>query len=260
MNEVKINDKTVAYHHIGNKESKKTIFFIHGATMTGAGLVPIAEALPEYNCIVVDLPAHGSSTGKLPKNVEGFADDMEQMIQILREKGEISEDLTIAGYSMGGGITCELAARNTTGMKRMIILSSGADLVENTPLIRDLEKKPPEEFKCDEFFQYLFGSDTSEAEKEAILEILGKTKVSDETGYGDLILAGAHNCLDKMSEVKLPALIINGDEDAIVLPGCGINLHNTLEGSQLVLIPRRGHSAIFEKIELTIGKIKEFIG
>lgn len=252
-------ENVLAYKQIGNQKSDRTLVFLHGATMTKGGMLPFAERFPDYNCIVFDLAAHGESGGKEPAEIGEFAVGVENSIQILQKEGKASKDLIIMGYSMGGAITCEIAIRGNIELKGIVLLSSGANLDKYTPVIDELKKVPKEAFNSGDIFQYLFGPDTTEEEKEIIIKGFQDTSASNEIGYEDLMVANKYNHLSKLGKVEVPAIIVHGNDDQIILPMSAIDLWNTLPNSELLMLPYRGHAAILEQIDLVREKVDSFI-
>lgn len=254
-----LSETVLAYQQLGNQESGYTLVFLHGATMTKAGMVLFAEQFKEYNCIVFDLPAHGESQEKEPKDIKGFAKRVEYSLEALQKEGKVREKLIIMGYSMGGSITCEIALRKKIVIEGMVLLSTGANLNQYTPLVDELKKRPKQAFDSAEFFQYAFGADTTEEQKEMIIDCLNKTKVSDEIGYEDLIVANQYNRISQIKQLQIPAIIVHGNDDQIILPMSAIDLLTNLSKSELLMLPYRGHTALFEETDLIVGKVKSFI-
>lgn len=71
---------------------------------------------------------------------------------------------------MGGAITCEIAIRKKLSLAGMVLLSSGGDLKNYTPLVDSLKEVPVEQFHVKEVFSYLFGTEITEKEKKVITE------------------------------------------------------------------------------------------
>lgn len=258
MKHLLIDNGKIAYRQVGNKKSEFTLIFIHGATMTGNGLLPLAKSFMNYNCIVIDLPGHGYSVGETKYSVEEFAKSVDLFLMELLCKKIISNHITLIGYSMGGSISFELALKKREEYKRMIILSSGANPIKYTPLIDDMKKQPKEKFNSSEFMKHGFGVNTNDEQKNFLLTILNKTKVDDSIGYTDLVAAGAYNKIEKASEVLIPTLIFAGDEDEIILPQCEMDLWKELKNASIVIVPFYGHTVIFEKIEYLISVMNDF--
>lgn len=255
-----LNEKIMlAYKQIGNRESKITLVFIHGSTMTKEGMLPFAEGFTKYNCIVFDLRAHGESAGKEPNEITTFAEDIEYSVIQLQESNIIGEKVVMLGYSMGGAITCEIAIRKRITLVGMVLLSSGGDLKSHTPLVDGLKQMIKEQFDVKDVFGYLFGSDTTEKDREVIVEIFDSTKVSNGISYGDLMTSNRYNRLSECRNIGIPAMIVQGNDDQIVLPTAAVVTWMEIPNSQLLMIPYKGHAAIYEEQKLITEKITEFL-
>ncbi len=252
-------EKVLPYERTGNSESDVTLVFLHGSTMSKGGLLPVANAFVDYNCIVFDLTAHGEAGGEEPGDISGFAEDVEYCINQLREQGVVKGKVILSGYSMGGAITCEVAIRGKIDLSGIVLLSSGADLNSYTPLVDGLKPTPAEDFRTETIIDALFGTDTSEEDKERMRELFLSTKSADVTGYADLMVSNAYNNLEACKNIKIPALMVHGSDDIIVEPMAAVETWKAIEGSQLLMIPLKGHGVIFEDTEYIKDKIVSFI-
>lgn len=254
------NEKnTLSYRQIGDQNSKITLVFLHGSTMTKEGMLPLAERFTKYNCIVFDLTAHGESAGEEPEEVRTFAENVEQSVEYLQQSGVIGEKMVLLGYSMGGAITCEIAIRKKLKLAGIVFLSSGADLKHYTPAIDELKKVPVAEFKIEDILGYAFGKDTSEEEKQAIIQVFSTTNVSNEIGYGDLMASNRYDRLEASKDIDIPALIVHGNDDRIVLSMAAVETWKAIPGSELLMLPYKGHAAIMEDGETIKNKIMSFV-
>lgn len=91
---------------------------------------------------------------------------MEYLLQQLQQQKVVSDRMILLGYSMGGTITCEIAIRRNIKLAGMVLLSSGGDLKNHTPMLEQLKAMPVELFKTEEIVGGVLGTDTSEAETE----------------------------------------------------------------------------------------------
>ncbi|KUG03714.1 temperature sensitive supressor-like [hydrocarbon metagenome] len=69
-------------------------------------------------------------------------------------------------------------------------------------------------------------------------------------------------CLEMIAEIRIPALIIHGGSDNLVLPGEGKLVYDTLGSSdkEMVIIPRAGHNdVIVRDIPKYFGAIKKLV-
>lgn len=253
------NANILAYRRVGNKDSDLTLVFLHGSTMTKEGMLPLAEEFQNYNCVSFDLTGHGESDGKVPNKISTFAEDVETSIQHLQQQKIVSNKIVLLGYSMGGAITCEVAIRKNLKLSGIVLLSSGGDLKHYSPLIDELKAMPVEQFKTEDILGELFGTNTPKSDMERISALYATTKVPDSIGYSDLITSNGHDHLEACKEIAIPALMVHGNDDKIVLPMAAIETWKSIENSQLLMIPHKGHAVIYEDISLVKDKILSFL-
>lgn len=259
MPEITKNSETYYYEKTGNPTSQETLIFIHGATMTGAGMLGFAEQFGEYNCITLDLPGHGHSKGETKTKVEDFADSVIYLVEELQKAKEATEAVTVLGFSMGGCITVEIALRKPAWLKRAVVLSSGADLKGNTPLVDTFNMLSPNEFHTEDLYAHLGGRYTTKEELQGELDALLPTKCEDSIGLTDLQTACKYDKLSLASHIAVPLLVVAGDDDKIVPVHISIHLRDTVPNSEMLLLPYRGHSALYEEIEQVVKTIKSFM-
>lgn len=259
MPEVTKEKESFYYEQTGNPNSPETLVFVHGATMTGGGLLPFAAQFAEYNCITVDLPGHGHSIGETRTTVEAFADSVIYLVEELQKSKVASETVTLLGFSMGGCITVEISIRKPSWLKRAVVLSSGADLRGNTPLVSTFNAMSDSEFRCEDLYPHLGGRYTTKEELASESEVMTATKCEDAIGLSDLRTAGDYSRQADVAKIDVPLLIIAGDDDKIVPVNISIRLRDGVQGSEMLILPYRGHSAIYEEIETAAKTIKSFI-
>lgn len=251
--------RVLAHLQLGNVASEKTLVFLHGSTMTKELMVPFMEKFLDYNCISLDLPAHGQSACALPEDVTGYAEAVEETILHLQNEGIATKDVVLMGYSLGGAIVSDVAIRKNVALSGIVFLSSCANMDQYTPLVDGLKDMPKEEFKTAAIIDFLYGPDTPQEVKDVMSESFIKLGAPDEVGYNDLIVANKYNRIEELKGLEVPAMIIHGNDDRIILPMAAVDLWNALPNSELLMLPYRGHSAIFDDTDAVATKIQSFI-
>lgn len=100
----------------------KPVLFLHGGRVQARTFEKFLKILTEqYEVIAPDIPGYGSSpTPKTTWSFENYAvffDDFLERLQLT--------DVTVVGYSMGGGIALNLAARSKRISKLVLVDASG---------------------------------------------------------------------------------------------------------------------------------------
>lgn len=258
MKDLSVGQEKIAYRQIGNVRSSDTYVFIHGSTMTGEAMLPLARHFIDNNCIIIDLPGHGGSDGAARTTVEEFSECIDLFLQQMLKQNLISDHITLIGYSLGGTIAYDLALKKRMEYKRMVILSSGANVSECAPILNELRNIPPEKINMADVFSYLFGSNTTGEERKAVTELLLRAKVEDSVAMTDLLCATYYNKIERANEISIPTFIFAGDEDKIITTNCEMDLWKHLKNASIAIVPFRGHTALFEEMELLVRLMKDF--
>ena len=69
----------------------------------------------------------------------------------------------------------------------------------------------------------------------------------------------AHNALDRLGEVRAPALVIVGEDDICTPPRYAEELARALSKAELVRIPNAGHCAVFEQPDAVARAVRAFL-
>ncbi|WP_025731519.1 alpha/beta fold hydrolase, partial [Heyndrickxia ginsengihumi] len=249
---IKVNNNNIHYIKSGNQESNKTILFIHGSAMTGILMERVYNLLPEFNNISLDLPGHNKSEGELLSTPELLADFITDFIKEMKLKGEITDDLTVAGYSLGGCITLELALRRVSDVKRIVVLNS-CDFANS-----ELAKIVPdfyEDYDPSNVFSIVFGSKSTPKETSTYF---AEHRSSSLASYTDLKAATSY-VLKDFNKIYIPTMFIACGQDKLAPIENIKKLHSMIQNSSLSIIPFYGHLGILETPETYAQNIKDFI-
>ena len=124
---MKVTVKELDYYvEILNEGQFPTIVFLHGFTGSTKTWRKIAEALPGYKIVLVDLMGHGKTT--VPEDASRYV--MELQVRDLHLLfGQLGlSSFTLAGYSMGGRTALAYAAEYPENLKALILESASPGL------------------------------------------------------------------------------------------------------------------------------------
>jgi len=197
-----------------------------------------------------------------------FEEHPYDLMQLAKDALSIMDSLDVekahvVGHSMGGFIVQLLAIHNSERILSMVSASSST----NSPKVPPpsdrtwqifMECKPQNNYEKDisEFlpvWEYLNG--TAAFDKELAIEYTKNIYARQEiTGpLGESHVKAQANLTDRtesLQQVKIPTLVIHGEEDYLVDKYGGIQTSECIENAELVLIPKMGHIPFNQEILL----------
>jgi pimeloyl-ACP methyl ester carboxylesterase len=103
-----------------------TFVFLHGGGASGWTWKPVVDQLPDYHCLVPDLPEHGQSMAEIPFSIKDAAARIADLIRSRAHGGRAH----VVGLSLGAQITVQLLSTSPKLVDHALI--SGA-LVRSIP-------------------------------------------------------------------------------------------------------------------------------
>lgn len=199
---------------------KGTVLFLHGFFADHRQLENAGEALRKagYRAVLVDLRGFGKSTGdKITFGVLDAA-DMRQVTDALQAKKLCGKTLGVYGTSYGAASAILYAAVDSR-VQALIAVAPFAAIRDEVPA----------------FGRHTLGA-VSQAISDSGMNALANA-VSQVTGW-DLDDAKP---IDAIKQTHAHVLLIHGDADTIIPEKASEELHAADPGSELMLVPGRGH-------------------
>lgn len=198
------------------KKADRTILLIHGASANLLSTDTLAEELGERfskaQIVQIDLPAHGQSTGPVVDSVSGLADVVEEFIEEKRDSGEFANRVVVAGVSMGGSVTQELAVRNINGLEKVVLISTSPEWHH----FEGMQYLTGPQF--DAMYPGMIESDfavNTTPEQQAAFHLWFPSLIpAQETSLGDIRALLGFNIVDRLEKITKKTLIIAGMADA----------------------------------------------
>jgi pimeloyl-ACP methyl ester carboxylesterase len=103
-----------------HKEKSVTILFIHGGGVAGWMWQPVVDLLPEFHCLVPDLPEHGASAEVTPFGIELAAEKCAELIRGYTHGGRA----VVVGLSEGAQVAVQMMAAAPEIISRAMISSA----------------------------------------------------------------------------------------------------------------------------------------
>ena len=206
--------------------------------------------MASLNTLALDLPGSEENIGEARSDLDGYT---EWLIEVLR--GIFDEPPFLMGHSMGGAIVQKAALLEPDLMRGIILVGTGPRLQVAPMFLEGLQKNFEETVDTLIGFAYATGADS--------LLIKEGAKLMKEAGssvvYGDFSACNRFDVRNEVGKIKLPCLILCGDEDKLTPPSLSKKLHDAIEGSRLEIIPSAGHMVMIENHKTFNNYVLDFI-
>ena len=238
--------------HTERYGSGEKVILIHGAGANARSWYFQKEYLKNYmEVIPIDLPGHGVDVEGTGLNT--IAEYRDYVYGAIR-KMDI-KNCYIVGQSMGGAITMSFALAYPHILKGIILITTGARLKMFPEILEGLKKDKESTVRT--IMDCAFSQKAPAAMKENGVKELMKCKA--EVIYNDFNACENFDIIDKVSEIKVPALIICGKYDLLTPPRYSEYLHKQIAGSRFVMVEDAGHMAAIEKPEEVNKAIQKLV-
>jgi len=235
----------------------RPVVLIHGWPLSGASWSKQVEALQAAGHRVVSYDRRGFGRSDKPSSgydYDTFTDDLHGLLEELN-----LEDVTLVGFSMGGGEVARYMAKYGDARIRSVVFAAAippmllkSDMNPEGPLekakadeMKDGLEADPESF-YDEFTKQFFSANAdgtilvSDEERQAAIEMCRQADTAAALGAMEAF-ATTDFRTDLISIIK-PTLIIHGDSDGIVpFEGSGKRTHEAIPQSELHVIKGGPH-------------------
>lgn len=265
MPRMMLNGAAIHYTDTGVDDSKDIIVFAHGLLWSGQMYeAQVAALRAQYRCITFDFRGQGDSEATR----DGY--DMDTLAQdalcLIREVA--GKPVHFVGLSMGGFIGMRLAIRHGEWLKSLVLLETSADpepranhrkyaLLTVVAEWAGLRWVAPQVMKI--MFGKTFLNDPARATQRAEMRrrLLQNTPARIVPAIrGVFTRQGVYEYL---ASIRVPTLIIVGDEDVATVPAKSQRMHAAIAGSRLCVLPGAGHTSTVETPQAVTNAIREFL-
>lgn len=249
MPRLSVNSINLNYELEGNGS---VVVFINGLTMDLNGWsFQVQEFSKRHKVLRYDCRGQGKSDKPdMEYSQMMHAEDL----KILMQKLDIQK-AHLVGLSNGGMIAQHFALNfpEKVGALVLVDTSSYIDTLLDS-IIRvwiNAAQIGGSEFRYDVSIPFIFSEDFIKKNKETLAQM---KKISSEVNPANAIINLAKGCLthstnERLSEIKVPTLIIVGEEDILIPMKYSKLLNEGIKGSRLAIIKGCGHAPPIEKPE-----------
>lgn len=251
LTELKIRGVTVKLHRAGRGP---TVLFLHGAGGVPQWL-PFFDAITEHHEILVpEHPGFGGSDD--PPWIRSVSDLALFYLDLVEEAG--LDNIRLIGNSLGGWLAAEILIRDRARFRSLVQLAPAGIRVKGVPCGDNFIWGPEEAvrnlYHDQEFADRILALTPTEAQIDVMLRnrfTVAKFGWQPRWFNPDL---------EKwLHRIKLPALVLWGDDDKIFPPAYGALWHERLPDARLVVLERCGHLPHIEQAAVTARHVLTFL-
>jgi len=258
-----VDTATLDVHFKDVGAGEPAILLLHGfggSTFSWRDVSP--DLAPEQRVVAFDRPGFGLTTRPLhgdwaktnPYSLEG---QVQLTVAMMDDLG--LEEAVLVGHSAGGTLALQMALSHPERVKALVLVAPAVYGGGPPTWIKPLLYIPQIRHLGPLVARRLVGAlesilDRSYADPSLITSEVREgykkpLRVDDwDRGLWELSLAGGSGDLaERLSDIKVPTLVITGDSDEIVSPEDSARVASAVPGAELVVIPRAGHLVMEER-------------
>lgn len=267
MKTIGIDGANLVYQDTGPPaEGAPTLLLVHGFPLSHAMWKAQVEGLaPTCRVVAPDLRGYGESTlggwpadGEEP-SLDRNADDLAALIDELKADGP----MVLAGFSMGGYIAFTMLRRHAAKLDALVLIDTKASADDEPG--RATRLKMAEKINewgaarvAELMRPKLFAEGTPDTEVQATIDVISATNPASISA-SQLAMAARPDSTGLLASIKMPTLVIVGEEDALTTAEEMREIANAISNSRYAEIAGAGHMAPVEQPEAVNDTLREFI-
>jgi pimeloyl-ACP methyl ester carboxylesterase len=218
--------------------------------------------------ITFDNVGVGGTTGTTPNNVEQMAVDAFAFVSALQ-----FDQIDLLGFSIGSFVAQDIALIRPTLVRRLILASSapqGAARMHGwaSDVIKAVgQREPNPEGVLDVF--YARSPSSRQAGEQAMQRMLARTTDRDQPttwetrqAQYDAVCAWGipnHSLLQRVSAIKVPVFVANGDSVPMILPRYSFLLGGLIPQASVKIYPDAAHGFLFQHHTSFAADVEAFL-
>ena len=238
------------------------LVMLHGWGMHAGIWMPIVELLAtQFRLHLIDLPGHGLSVPLEPFTLDTVCD---ALIQVVPEHAHW------LGWSLGGMLALEFAARNPQRVERLILMASNPCFVVTDDWPHGMASNVLEEFTQDLLLDHQAtlnrflgliarGSSDKTVLRELRRAVSAAPPPAESALRGGLVILRDVDLRSRLDTVSMPLLWLAGARDTLVPIVALRRVHEQYPHMRLREIAQAGHAPFLSHPQETAAVISEFL-
>ncbi|HEX3398297.1 MAG TPA: alpha/beta hydrolase [Steroidobacteraceae bacterium] len=231
----------------------------------------VSELRPQFHVISLDFPGHGLT--RAPDDARLNADGLADFVDAFAAQLKLPK-FAVAGNSMGGGAAWQLAVRHPDRISALILVDAAGFANDKPPADQPLGFK---------IMRYGIGRKIlSKIDNRPLVEQGLKAEVYDKSlitafivdrfaafqrapGHRNILMsvnmggASAATTAQLLSSIKVPTLILWGENDPLIEPAAAKKFAAAIAGSKLITYQKTGHLPQLEIPQRSAADVAAFL-
>lgn len=240
-----------------------TLVLLHGFPLSGRMWEP-QLALSEQGWRIIVPHLRGFDAGphaRSATSMDDYAGDVIDLLDALHV-----DQAVIGGLSMGGYVTFALLRLAASYFQGLILADTRpqADTPEGVQarqrMLTLVREKGPVAV-AEDMLPKLLGESTRRQRPDLVEEVRTIILTNGAETIADAVTAmmTRADSTPMLATIKLPTLIVVGEEDTLTPPQLSVDMHKAIAGSELVRIPDAGHLANLEQPSAFNNALRTFL-
>ncbi len=224
--------------HVRGPADQPPLLLVHGSGGTHLHWPSELRRLDNAAVYALDLPGHGKSGGAPSTSISEKAEAVLAVLADARRPRAV-----IGGHSLGSAIALTLALSYPERVAGLVLVGAGAKLRVAPEILGRVEKDFIGAVSL--IVEWMFGPAAPARLKDLAQQRM--LEVDPRVLLGDWQACNQFDVMERLGEIKAPALVVCGEQDRLTPPKYAQFLKDKIAGAELRLVPGAGHMVMLEQ-------------
>jgi pimeloyl-ACP methyl ester carboxylesterase len=233
---------------------RPSILFLHGAGISGWSWDAVTRFLPDYHCLVPDLPGHVNSLESAGFTIEGCANELASILRARAHAGRAH----VAGLSLGGQLGLQLLAAHGRRVERALLTGTNVLGIPGWKLVAPTLRAFLPMTRWDGLMRLQARALSIPTERWAEFRADARALTAD--ALRRLVDASASFRMPSgLDAVGNPTLIACGEREVSVIRRSAVQLVGALPAATGIVVPKQSHNWPLAAPELFARTLRAWI-
>jgi pimeloyl-ACP methyl ester carboxylesterase len=233
----------------GTREDPSLVL-VHGAGGSRLHWPAELSHLPGASVYALDLPGHGRSEGQGCDAIVNYAEAVVAFLDAVRIERAI-----VVGHSMGGAVAQTLALDFASRVAGLVLIATGARLRVAPAILEGIHDNF--EGAVELITRFAWSPEAPQTMTELGRQALRET--GPDVLLGDFGACDRFDAMERLEEIKTPALIVAGSADHLTPIKYARFLADHIANADLAVVEGAGHMVMLERPKEVTKAIREFL-